>query len=229
MGGLILALDCVRDRLTVALAREEGGPIAEIARGPGTWRGETVIEELCAFRERTGFDWRDLEALAVCVGPGSFTGVRTAVAAARGLALASGLAVHPVSVLEGLAAKAQRADGRPVMAVVRGRRGEFYAQPFDPDAMATAPPAALPPQELAVRLEPGSRVVGPELDELRDAAGDGIEWVEIRPGARTVLAAAFARRARGEAPQPGFSVRPLYLRAPDANPLAGRPLVAAMA
>ena len=229
MAGLILALDCALDRLTVLLADEGGEPVAEIERGPGAWRGETVVEELRALRARAGFDWRDLEALAVCVGPGSFTGVRTAVAVARGLALAAGLPVHPVSTLEGLAAAAGGDDRRPLVAVMRGRRGEFHFQPFDPGAAATAPPASLPAQELALRLDPGIRVVGFALDELRRVTSPGIAWIELRPEARTVLAAVRARRARGEAPQPGFAVRPLYLRAPDANPLAGRPLVAAMA
>lgn len=82
-----------------------------------------MLEEVLA---EGGVGWRDLAALAVCTGPGNFTGVRIAVAAARGLALGLGVPAIGVTVLE---ARAAGADG-PVTVVEDARRGEVYVQRF---------------------------------------------------------------------------------------------------
>ena len=82
-----------------------------------------MLEEVLA---EGGVGWQDLVALAVCTGPGNFTGVRIAVAAARGLALGLGVPAIGVTVLE---ARAAGADG-PVTVVEDARRGEVYVQRF---------------------------------------------------------------------------------------------------
>ena len=71
-----------------------------------------------------------LDALAVGHGPGSFTGIRSAVAAARGLALAAALPVLGVGTLEALAAAVPDAEGT-LVAAIDARRGQVYAQIFD--------------------------------------------------------------------------------------------------
>jgi tRNA threonylcarbamoyladenosine biosynthesis protein TsaB len=71
----------------------------------------------------------DLDALAVGRGPGAFTGVRLAVSAAQGIALALGIPVVPVSSLAALAMQAPD-DGRDVLAVIDARMGEIYAGRF---------------------------------------------------------------------------------------------------
>ena len=70
--------------------------------------------------EKAGASWRDLACLAATVGPGSFTGIRTCVAAARALALASGLGVIPVTMHGALAAAA--GHGKPLRVIVGGRQ-----------------------------------------------------------------------------------------------------------
>lgn len=82
-----------------------------------------MLEEVLA---EGGVGWRDLAALAVCTGPGNFTGVRIAVAAARGLALGLGVPAIGVTVLE---ARAAGLDW-PVTVVEDARRGEVYVQLF---------------------------------------------------------------------------------------------------
>lgn len=82
-----------------------------------------MLEEVLA---EGGVGWRDLTALAVCTGPGNFTGVRIAVAAARGLALGLGVPAIGVTVLE---ARAAGVDW-PVTVVENARRGEVYVQRF---------------------------------------------------------------------------------------------------
>lgn len=82
-----------------------------------------MLEEVLA---EGGIGWRDLAALAVCTGPGNFTGVRIAVAAARGLALGLGVPAIGVTVFE---ARAAGLDW-PVTVVEDARRGEIYVQRF---------------------------------------------------------------------------------------------------
>lgn len=82
-----------------------------------------MLEEVLA---EGGVGWRDLTALAVCTGPGNFTGVRISVAAARGLALGLGVPAIGVTVLE---ARAAGVDW-PVTVVEDARRGEVYVQRF---------------------------------------------------------------------------------------------------
>ncbi|MFP4360599.1 MAG: tRNA (adenosine(37)-N6)-threonylcarbamoyltransferase complex dimerization subunit type 1 TsaB, partial [Alphaproteobacteria bacterium] len=83
----LLALDCSGDRRSVALAA--GGAVVA-ARGEAGARGhaERLVPLLEETRAEAGWTWSSLDQLAVAVGPGSFTGVRIAVAAARALALA---------------------------------------------------------------------------------------------------------------------------------------------
>jgi len=85
-----------------------------------------MCEEVLA---EAGIARRDLDALAVGRGPGAFTGVRLAVSAAQGIALALGIPVVPVSSLAALALQAPD-DGADVLAVIDARMGEVYAGLF---------------------------------------------------------------------------------------------------
>jgi tRNA threonylcarbamoyladenosine biosynthesis protein TsaB len=79
-----------------------------------------------------GADRTSLDAIACDVGPGSFTGIRVGLAAAKGIALALDIPLVPVTSLEALAAAARigGAEG-PIVAVLDARRGEIFVQRFD--------------------------------------------------------------------------------------------------
>ncbi|MGH6919536.1 MAG: tRNA (adenosine(37)-N6)-threonylcarbamoyltransferase complex dimerization subunit type 1 TsaB, partial [Geminicoccaceae bacterium] len=133
--------------------------VVEPARG----QAERLIELVEAVLADVGLRYDALGALAVNCGPGSFTGVRSAVAAARGLALATDLGVIPVSSLEALAGGARphscgdlmAGDASPgeVLAALDARRGEVYVQRFGPDLRSLpgplGAPRAMPPREAA--------------------------------------------------------------------------------
>jgi tRNA threonylcarbamoyl adenosine modification protein YeaZ len=144
-----------------------------------------------------GAGWRDLAALAVCTGPGNFTGLRIAVAAARGLAFGLGLPAVGVGRLEALAA------GTPGHALVALdlRRGAVAVQEFR-DGVALGPPRLAPPEALAA-LAPGARRLGA-------AAAPGTAEARETPDPATLARIAAGRRAG--APPPA----PLYLRPADA-------------
>ena len=105
-----------------------------------------MLEEVLA---EGGIDWRDLKALAVGTGPGNFTGVRIAVAAARGLSLGLGIPAVGVTRLEALAYGLPR----PLTVIEDARRGEVYVQLF---TAGGAGPAHLATRIVAATAATGS-------------------------------------------------------------------------
>src|SRR5947208_6860852 len=113
---LRLALDTATGVATSALV-DDGGVLGERVS-----RAQTLLEDVDALLRQGGAHPGDLDALAVGVGPGSFTGVRIGLATARGLALALDLVGAGVSTLDALAAGAPGAGP-----VVDARRREIFA------------------------------------------------------------------------------------------------------
>src|SRR2546429_1691673 len=114
-GVLTLAFDTATDVATSALV-DDGEVLAERAS-----RARTLLEDVDALLRQGGAHSRDLDALAVGIGPGSFTGVRIGLATARGLALALDLRGAGVSTLDALAAGAPGA-----LPVIDARRREVF-------------------------------------------------------------------------------------------------------
>jgi tRNA threonylcarbamoyladenosine biosynthesis protein TsaB len=177
-----------------------------------------LMPAVAGVMERAGVGFGDLEAVAVGVGPGGFTGLRIGIATARALARATGVALHPVSSLAALAA----GIGEPfALPLIDARRGELFAALYEEGSELWAPFAA-PPDELAGRV----REAG--LNPL--AAGDGsvrfgdelaARGIRVEPppsGSHAVSALRVCRlaaRTAGVAPE---AVLPHYVRAPDAKP-----------
>jgi tRNA threonylcarbamoyl adenosine modification protein YeaZ len=160
-----------------------------------------MLEEVLA---EGGAGWRDLAALGVGTGPGNFTGVRIAVAAARGLALGLGVPAIGVTVFEALA------WGREAVLVAQDARlGQAYLQGFGPGAFG---PVLQPVEAPLPSLPAGTPAVG-ELAEAFAARTGGRAEAPVLPLAEGVARIALSRLGRDN-PRPA----PLYLRAPDAAP-----------
>ena len=194
---LILAFDTATDRATSALVAD-----GEVL-GERVSRASTLLEDVDALLRQAGTHATELEALAVGIGPGSFTGTRIGLAAARGLALALDLPAAGVSTLDALEAGAAGA-----LAVIDAKRREVFV----------AGPRVLAPAELAI--EPGAVLVGDGATRYRDlfvAAG-----AEVPPDdderhlPRARFHAALARDFG-----PAELLEPLYVRAPDAKATTG--------
>ena len=193
---LTLAFDTATDVATSALV-DDGEVLGE-----RTSRAATLLEDVDALLRQGGAHPRDLDALAIGIGPGSFTGLRVGLATARGLALALDLQGAGVSTLDALAAGAPGA-----VPVVDARRREIFT-------LVDGQPAVLLPSDIAVPagatfvgdgalryralLEEQGAVVPPDGDERH------------RPRARF-----HAQLARDFGPVE--EIEPLYLRVPDAD------------
>jgi tRNA threonylcarbamoyl adenosine modification protein YeaZ len=189
---LILAFDTATDVATSALVAD-GEVLGERAS-----RAVTLLEDVDALLRQSGMHTRDVEALAVGIGPGSFTGVRIGLSTARGLALALGVPVAGVSTLDALAAGAPGA-----LPVVDARRREVFV-----------PGRVVAPADLEV--EPGRLCVGSGAVRYRDVLEARGAEVPADGDERHVPRARFhAQLARDF--RPAEEVEPLYLRLPDAD------------
>ncbi len=174
-----------------------------------------------------GLKASDLSAVAVTIGPGTFTGVRIGLAAARGLRLACGIPLTGVTTLELMAhTAARRWPDRPVMAALDARRDQVYAQYFrrgdGPYAEAWSAPAALSAAGAAAMLNPGSVIVGSGAALIAGhlETPSTMTVAEVWPDAADMIGLVSERPLTGaNAPAP----KPVYLRAPDAVP--ARPIL----
>jgi tRNA threonylcarbamoyladenosine biosynthesis protein TsaB len=162
-----------------------------------------LLEDLLAEGD---IGWGNLGGLAVGTGPGNFTGVRIAVAAARGLALGLGIPAIGVTRLEALA----HGLPRPVTVVEDARRGEVYVQAFGMNGQT----AATLTERTNLPSAPGLHVVGSA------AAGLGAVLEPRFALAEAILRIALDRRAILQ-PRPS----PFYLRGADATPSSDPPVV----
>lgn len=172
-----------------------------------------VIEEVLG---AAGCGYAGLSSVAVCVGPGSFTGVRVGVAAARGLALALKIPATGVSTLEALADEARAAiPGRPVLVVLGQRPEQLFAAAFGPDGGVVLEPASLSVETLAQWAARENPVLCGSAAELVAAASG--RAFDMGAADATADIATYARLAavKGDT---GEKPRPLYLRAPEATP-----------
>ena len=194
----ILAIDFSSAQRSVALARN--GLVLSEAVETGGYRVTNafgLIEKVLADANisRTG-----IEVVAVGLGPGSYTGIRAAIALAQGWQLATGVKLLGVSSAEGLAAQAQAAGifGR-VNVVMDAQRGEFYLAGWEISAAARteiSPLKIVTAAELTARRTAGEICVGPEMERV------------LFPAAATV-----ARLAAGRTDfMAGEMLSPLYLR-----------------
>jgi tRNA threonylcarbamoyladenosine biosynthesis protein TsaB len=192
---LILAFDTATDAATSALVD------GEEVLGERTSRAVTVLEDLDALLRQAGAHTRELDGLAVGIGPGSFTGVRIGLATARGLSLALGVPVAGVSTLEALAAGAPGA-----VPVIDARRGEVFVLQEEPQVLAPD----------GVEVPAGAVCVGSGAVRYRavlEAAG-----AEIPPDAdERHLPRARFHAALAHDFGPAEAVEPMYLRIPDAD------------
>jgi tRNA threonylcarbamoyl adenosine modification protein YeaZ len=193
---LTLAFDTATGVATSALV-DDGEVLGERAS-----RAQTLLEDVDALLRQGGAHPRDLDALAIGIGPGSFTGVRIGLAAARGLALSLDVRGAGVSTLDALAAGAPGA-----VPVIDARRREVFM-------LVGGVATVLAPADLSV--EEGMTYVGDGAVRYRAELEERGAVVPPDDDERHVPRARFHAALAGEL-RPVDEIEPLYLRVPDAE------------
>lgn len=216
---ILLAIDCSASLCAASIydaaaGRELGRSVRDLGKGHAEHL-MAVIDEALA---QAGKTYADLGRIAVSTGPGSFTGVRVAVSAARGFALALGIPSIGVTTLEALALEARDALGAcQVLAALDAGRAEIHAALYDDAGNVLREPVVLTLDEaIAIAVSDPVALAGTAAQTIAEAAGKAFP---LGPTAATADIAAYARLAAGK--PAGDKPKPVYLRAPDAKPQAG--------
>ncbi len=216
----LLALDAAGSACSAALWA--GGRVLarriEFMRRGQSERLVPLIQEVMA---EAKLDYAALNAIAVTLGPGGFTGVRIGLATARGLALARDLPVLGISNFQAVSAAVPESErlGRHLAVLLDAKRAEVYVQVFAEDLAPLCDPTCLLPRDLAGHLPPGPLVlVGDAIAQVRGVLSEtrgGDLRFSAAPGhadaARVAEVAAACPMPGAVAPPP----KPLYLRPPD--------------
>lgn len=184
---------------------------------------EELMGMIAAVMEEAGLKPADLTALAVTIGPGTFTGLRVGLAAARGLALSRALPLVGITSLEAVAAPVSCKADETLAAAFDARRDEIYLQAFDHAHLPLSEPMIVPLEDAPDHL-PGSRfvVVGTGAGLLATRLAEKgiictLADAPAQPDALTVARLAVARLKAHGADHFRVAPAPLYLRAPDAK------------
>ena len=209
----ILALEASADQASAAILCDEGRRVQH-SHAARHGHAALITELARATFAEAGVDPEDLTHVAAGRGPGSFTGIRVALAAAKGFTLATGAAGIGVSCLTATAgAASSRAAGRPVLATADTRRGSFFTQAFAASGGAVSDIIDLDPesQDGIPADWKGALVVGPGADVLAKAfAAFGLQADSSTPplDALQVAQVAADGLARGSEAEP---LLPLYV------------------
>lgn len=206
---LTLVIETATAACSVALIRD-GAVVAERHEEVGRGHAERLIPMIAELPEGGRAD-----RILVDCGPGSFTGIRVGIAAARGLALGWGVPVKGYSSLPLIAAAGLTADASlaKLAVVLEGGHGEVFMQAFNRPLAETGPFASLKP-EAALAALAGRAAIGNGIRHLAALDPD----LDLRE--------ALPRAAHAALLDPGFTAlepRPIYGRAPDAKPLPVKP------
>lgn len=227
--GWLLAVESAADVAGGALLRGTQG-VAVRRAPPVRPASETLLPLLLALLAEHGIAPAEVDAFAVSIGPGSFTGLRVGVATVKGLAFGAGTRVAAVPTLAAVAAgAAEPVAGGVVVGLLDARRGEVYAAAHaaaDPLAPPLFGPMVLGAEALAARLEalgPGCTVAGPGVPvvraALRERFGARVRLVEpagvgVDPAVVGRLGARLLASGAGIAPE---ALVPLYVRRAEAE------------
>ena len=230
----VLAFDTCLGAVSVAAL--SAGPYGTLVRDAFEVRerghAERLMPMIAEVMQGAGIGFGDLDRIAVTTGPGSFTGVRVGIAAARGLVLGTDVPVVQTTTLAVIARQActlldEHRAGRPLAVALDARRGMVFFQRFEPAHGASGSPMLLAPEDVPALVEGRPVIVvgsaaAAVVASIRAAGGRAeAAFPDLQPHARDLAQMAGSLT-------PASPLRPLYLRPPDVKPQADKSLPRAL-
>ena len=216
----VLAIDTALGACSAAvLDTNRGGIIASETLAMTRGHAEAVMPLIARVMDLADVEFAELDRIAVTTGPGSFTGLRVGISAARGIALAAGKRAIGLSTLAGFGAPLiAEDDSTHVVAAIDARHDNVYLQVFGAGGRTlVAPRIATLRDAVRAAITGPARIIGSAARQVAAAWPKGAEpplQVEHRSAPDIDWVARLgAAAAEGYGPP-----KPLYLRAPDAQP-----------
>lgn len=216
---LILSIDTALDACAAAVLDTASGVIARESLAMKRGHAEALMPLIARVMKASGVGFAALDRVAATTGPGSFTGLRVGLSAARGIALAAGKPVVGVTTLTAFAAPIVSENGaHPVISAIDARHDHVYFQVLGDDGRSLIKPKVAPVAEALDAARFGTpHLVGNAADIL------AARWPADAPppfridqqGAPDITWVAWLGAAVNPESSPA---RPYYLRAPDAKP-----------
>ena len=228
-GLLILAVETATSCGSVSLGT--GGLknfrlLTECIAEPNITHSRRLLGSIEWVMQSAGVGWGDIDGIGVSIGPGSFTGLRIGLAAAKAMAMATGKPLLGVPTLEALAlACSGNADGRLVGVILDARKKEVYAGFYRLDdengPVQEGDPMVIPPDEVLQRIKEPVMLVGPGVAAYPELF-TGHEHITVFPGFLSSPRAAYvgmlaSRMLIGGRITDPVSAAPLYVRASEAE------------
>jgi len=224
----VLAIETATPAQSVALL-EDDRLMAEASYDAKGSRGGLLLPTVDRVLRKAGMAAKDLDAVAVSIGPGSFTGLRVGLATAKGLALGIGAAVVGVSTLEALAAGYEPAAEITICTLLDAYRGEVYVAVFTRRAGrlerlradAVLAPGAV--KEALADVEQPVHLIGNGAaryrKQLEAALGKRVRVTESGLGAvpSAAVVARLGRKRLADGTRPDGELVPVYLRRTEAE------------
>jgi tRNA threonylcarbamoyladenosine biosynthesis protein TsaB len=216
----VLAIDCALDACAAAVLDSSAGAIvASQTRIMVRGHAEALMPLIARVMDEAAVEFKQLDRIAVTVGPGSFTGLRVGISAARGIALAAAKPAIGLTTLAGLAAPHIAADDDTlVVAAIDARHDHVYMQVFGPGGRSLLSPRIVSLREAVRAATKGpARIVGSAAHLVAGSWPKGVPPPTL-VDQRAAPDIAWIARLGAAATDAGGPPKPLYLRAPDARP-----------
>ncbi len=220
---IVLAIDTALDYCAAAVLDASARTMIahetlEMKRG----HAEALMPLIARVMNASGLRYLDLDRIAVTTGPGSFTGLRVGISAARGIGLAAGKPVIGLTTLSAYVAPLVAEQGeQPIIAAIDARHDHVYFQVVAGNGSALMRPAVVPIEETFTASRFGTlRMVGNAARILADRWPRNVpapSLVDPQPGPDIAWVAWIGAATEPDAAPP----KPFYLRLPDAKPKAG--------
>jgi tRNA threonylcarbamoyladenosine biosynthesis protein TsaB len=219
----VLAIDTALVACAAAVFETDGARMlarASLAMARG--HAEALMPLIARVMDEAGVEFRELDRVVVTVGPGSFTGLRVGIAAARGIALTAGKPAVGISTLSAFAAPhIANEEGAAIAAAVDARHGSVYLQVFASSGRTlVAPCVATVPDALRAAMAGPVRLVGSGAAVL-SAAWPSEQERPLKVDVQDAPSIEWVARLGAAAPKTDVPPTPLYLRPPDARPQDG--------
>jgi tRNA threonylcarbamoyladenosine biosynthesis protein TsaB len=216
----VLAIDTALEACSVAILDTDHSDV-RVHESVPMQRGhaEALMPLIASLLDRAQLAFAALDRVAVTTGPGSFTGLRVGIAAARGIALAASKPAIGLSTLATFAAPFIAADDTlPVVVAIDARHDHVYLQVFGPGGRTVVAPRVAPLREaLRVSATGAPRIAGTAANKLAALWPAG-ECAPTAVEQRSAPNIDWVARLGAAATDTGTPPKPLYLRAPDAHP-----------